>query len=279
MYDIFVSIVLYNPQESQVIRAVDSILNTNLKIKLYLIDNSPQRNILKLPVVDSRVEYIFVGKNLGYGRANNIAIRESIESKTPFHLVMNPDVYFKGDILEKIYTYMSQHKEVGLLMPKVLYPNGNLQYLCKLLPTPLDLFGRRFLNFGPFKRFLEKRNKIYELRFTGYNEIMEVPYLSGCFMFIKVDVLKKIGLFDERFFMYMEDVDLSRRIYRVAKNIYFPHVYIYHEYGKGSYKDLKLLYHHINSAIKYFNKWGWFNDPERERINKEVLEKLGYKLK
>lgn len=156
-------------------------------------------------------------------------------------------------------------------MPKVLYPDGEIQYLCKLLPSPFDLIFRRFV---PFEKWKDKRNEIYELRFTGYDEIMNIPYLSGCFMFLRVDILKKVGLFDERFFMYLEDTDLSRRIYRVAKNIFYPYVHIYHEYGKGSYKNKKLLMYHIQSAIKYFNKWGWFNDSERKKINQEILEKF-----
>jgi GT2 family glycosyltransferase len=171
---------------------------------------------------------------------------------------------------------MEGNKDVGLVMPKVLYPDGRIQYLCKLLPTPFDLFGRRFLNFYPFKKYIEKRNEIYELRFTGYDKIMEVPYLSGCFMFIRTKVLEKVGLFDERFFMYLEDTDLSRRIHKMAKTIYYPHVHIYHEYGKGSYKNKKLLKYHIESAIKYFNKWGWFFDKERREINKKVLSKLQF---
>ena len=171
---------------------------------------------------------------------------------------------------------MENNPDVGLVMPKVLYPDGTLQYLCKLLPTPLDLFGRRFLNFGPFRKIIEKRNEVYELRFTGYDKIMEVPYLSGCFMFIRTEVLKKVGLFDERFFMYLEDTDLSRRIHRVSKTIYYPEVSIYHEYGKGSYKNPKLLKYHLDSTFKYFNKHGWFFDKERDEINKKTLEKLGY---
>ena len=63
-------------------------------------------------------------------------------------------------------------------MPQILYPNGEVQYLCKLLPTPLDLFGRRFI---PFKAFQEKRNAWYEMHWSGYEKVMEVPSLSGCF--------------------------------------------------------------------------------------------------
>ena len=270
MIHINASIVLYNNQKEQLLKAIHSILNTKLNVKLYLIDNSSNDNLKELEKLDNRIVYIFNNANLGYGKAHNIAIKKSIGDGVPYHLVLNPDVYFDKGVIEELYEYMEENPDVGSVMPKVLYPDGELQYLCKLLPTPLDLILRRFI---PSKKWKEKRNEIYELRFTGYDKIMNIPYLSGCFMFLRVDILKKVGLFDERFFMYLEDTDLSRRIYRVTKNIFYPYVHIYHEYGKGSYKNKKLLMYHIQSAIKYFNKWGWFNDSERKKINQEILEK------
>jgi GT2 family glycosyltransferase len=276
MKNINVSIVLFKNDKNLVEKAIYSCINSTLINKLYLIDNSPTDALSCLANLDNRIIYIFNNANFGFGKAHNIALRKSIEENIPYHLVLNPDVYFESGVLEELYNFMESNKDVGLVMPKVLFPDGNIQYLCKLLPTPLDLFGRRFLNFGPLKKIVEKRNEIYELRFTGYDKIMEVPYLSGCFMFIRTEVLKKVGLFDERFFMYLEDTDLSRRIHRVAKTIYYPYVHVYHEYGKGSYKSLKLLYYHIKSAIKYFNKYGWFFDKERQEINKRILKKLGW---
>ena len=103
---------------------------------------------------------------------------------------------------------------------------------------------------------------------------MEVPSLSGCFMFMRVDVLKEVGGFDERFFMYAEDLDLCRRIGEVSKTMYYPGVSIYHAYGKGSYKNRKLLKYHICSIVKYFNKLGWILDRKRTQINKACLERL-----
>jgi GT2 family glycosyltransferase len=276
MKNINVSIVLFKNDQDLVKKAIYSCVNSVLINRIYLIDNSPTDILSCLASLDSKIEYIFNNANLGFGKAHNIALKISIEENIPYHLVLNPDVYFEGGVLEELYNFMENNPDVGLVMPKVLYPDGTIQYLCKLLPTPLDLVGRRFLDFGPFRKIVEKRNEIYELRFTGYDKIMEVPYLSGCFMFIRTEVLKKVGLFDESFFMYLEDTDLSRRIHRVAKTVYYPYVYIYHEYGRGSYKSLKLLYYHIKSAIKYFNKYGWFFDKEREEINRKILEKLGW---
>jgi len=106
---------------------------------------------------------------------------------------------------------------------------------------------------------------------------MQVPSLSGCFMLLRTEVLKVVGGFDERFFMYCEDFDLCRRIGQVSKTIYYPDVSVIHNYEKGSYKNSKLLRYHIQSSVKYFNKWGWFFDKERRRINNDTLDRLGYK--
>lgn len=281
--DLHISIVFYNTPSKFLENCLHSLEKVSLKFILSFIDNSPSISEKLLKKLEDfkhlgfKIKYIKTSRNLGYGKAHNLAILESLEKRIPYHLILNPDVYFGSGVLEEICDFLEVNSKVGLVTPKVLYSQGNLQYICRLLPSPFNLIGRRFASYLPFKRFFEKLNYLYELRFTSYNNIMEVPYLSGCFMFLRVNVLKKVGLFDERFFMYLEDTDLSRRIYRIAKTIYYPYVHIYHGYEKGSYKNLRLLRIHIESAIKYFNKWGWFNDPERDKINRETLEKLGYK--
>ena len=157
-------------------------------------------------------------------------------------------------------------------MPKVLYPDGRLQPLCKLLPSPKTLIQRRFLNFH--KSSLEKENYRYELRFSGYDKIMDVPFLSGCFMFLRTEVLKKVGLFDEQFFLYTEDTDLSRRIHKYYRTVYYPKATIYHYHQRGSYRNPWLMWCNIKSAIRYFNKWGWTNDREREYFNQRTMQQF-----
>lgn len=275
MTQINASIVLYHNKKEQVLKAINSCLNTELIVKLFLVDNSSNDDLKDLANFDNTIEYIFNNSNLGFGEAHNIAIKKSIEDGVKYHLVLNPDVYFDKGTLEKLYKYMVANPDVGLVMPKVLYPDGRIQYLCKLLPTPFDLFGRRFLNVYPIKKFVDQRTEVYELRFTGYDKIINVPYLSGCFMFLKIEALKEVGIFDKRFFMYLEDTDLSRRIHNKYITMYYPEVSIYHEYGKESYKNKNMLIYHIISAVKYFNKWGWISDDDRNRVNRDTLKKLG----
>ena len=260
------SIVAYHTPVGELTQLLNCILQSSIDI-LYLIDNSSNDSLRELNMMSPRIVYVY-SDNLGFGHGHNIAIKKAIEKKADYHIVINPDIYWEGNVIEALTHYMDTHPDCGLVMPKVLYPNGDLQFLCKLLPTPMDLFGRRFL---PFRGIQAKMDEKFELHFTGYDKEMEVPSLSGCFMFMRVEVLREVGGFDERFFMYAEDLDLCRRIGEVSKTMYYPDASIYHAYGKGSYKNKKLLKYHICSVIKYFNKWGWFFDKKRKRINKECL--------
>jgi hypothetical protein len=114
----------------------------------------------------------------------------------------------------------------------------------------------------------------YELKSKNLNLPMFVNNIHGCFLLMPHKVLKKVGLFDEKFFMYLEDIDLSRRISNDFDAIYYPYASIIHSFEKGSYKNKKLLIYHIQSAIYYFTKWGWFFDKDRKIKNKIVLNQL-----
>ncbi|WP_228568402.1 glycosyltransferase family 2 protein [Campylobacter sputorum] len=266
------SIVLYKNDIKKISKVIDSFLaNKNLEFKLYLLDNSPNNDLNILSKKDNRIEYIFNNANLGYGKAHNIAIKKSINDGALYHVILNPDIYFDNTVIDGILKYMEQNLDVGNIMPKVLYPDGEIQYLCKLLPTPIDLVFRRFI---PFKGIKDMINERYELYFSQYDKIVNIPNLSGCFMFLRVEALKEVGLFDENIFMYLEDVDLNRRIHQKYKTMFYPHVQIYHEHGKESYKNKKLLKAHIKSAIYYFNKWGWFFDKDRKKINNKCINSL-----
>ena len=263
MEKITASIVIYKNDFTTLTRAVQSFLNSPFAGKLFIIDNSPTDTARKF-FTNPRINYLFTGANLGYGKAHNLAIKACMNSST-YHLVLNPDVYFKPDVLEKLYLFMEEHPNAGLVMPKVLNPDGTLQPICKLLPTPFNLATRRFLPFSI--GMLKKMNDDYEMKFSDYNKIMNVPFLSGCFMFLRTTALKKTGLFDERFFLYAEDTDLSRRIHHQFMTMFFPFAEIYHTHGRGSYKDLRLTWHNLKSAVQYFNKWGWLFDEERKITN------------
>jgi len=265
------SIVLYHNAYEEVRQIIKSFLDTSLHVKLFLVDNSLTDTLKVLAQDDERISYIFNNANIGYGKAHNIALRKSMEEGVKYHLVLNPDVLIPQGTLESLVAYMDEHPKCANIMPQVRYPDGSIQHLCKLLPTPFDLMLRRFV---PSQTWKERRNETYELRHTGYDTVMNVPSLSGCFMFLRVEALHNVGLFDERFFMYMEDVDLNRRLHVKYETLFYPIMEITHGYAKASYKNKKLLWYHMCSAWRYFNKWGWWFDAKRKAINIKTLKQF-----
>jgi GT2 family glycosyltransferase len=256
-YELTGSVVVYENDPGQVRNAIDSFLATTLKATLYVIDNSRSDRLrATCESAGSRVEYIFNNRNLGFAAGHNLAMRRCLE-KSRCHLVFNPDVHFGNGVLEALYGYMERNPTVGVVMPKVTFPDGSIQYLCKNLPTPGDLILRRFAP-GKMKGIFRVWFGRYEFRDRNYNDSWDVPFLSGCFLFLRSSVLREMGVFDERYFMYLEDVDLCRRIGEKYRTVYYPAVSICHDYAKGSYRNIRLLYYHSSSALKYFNKWGWF---------------------
>jgi GT2 family glycosyltransferase len=168
---------------------------------------------------------------------------------------------------------MENNKDVALLNPLIFYENGDIQYMCRMLPTPMDLIIRRFFP-NILKPLFRKRLDNYLMKSSGYDKIMNIPNLQGSFMFVRTNCLKAIGGFDENYFMYVEDIDLVRRLHRNYRTLFYPHIKITHSFQHGSSKINKLLFYHIRSAIYYFNKWGWLFDKERRMINLKVKEYL-----
>jgi GT2 family glycosyltransferase len=251
------SIVLYHNDPVILKKTIESFLNTKLSIKLFLIDNSSDNKLDMFN--DTRIEYFNTGKNSGFGTAHNIAISKAYNLNSNYHLILNPDIYFHTGTLENISNFMDLNPTIGHLMPKVLFPDNTLQYLCKTNPTFFDLFARGFLPFF-LKRFIKNRLNKYEYRSYNLNEIIyDVPYLSGCFMFFRTSTLKNVGFFDENIFMYLEDADITRRFLQISRTVYYPKANVYHHYAGLTHKLWKYKWITIKSAFTYFNKWGWFN--------------------
>lgn len=263
------SIVTFHTKHDDLKRLIDCVMNSPID-QVYIIDNSSNDELRSFVKDNPKILYIH-SMNLGYGSGHNVAIKKALEAGSKYHVILNPDVYWKDKVVEELRQYMDENNNCGLIMPKVLYPNGKIQYLCKLIPSPIDLILRRFI---PIASWQEKHDYKYEMHWTGYNQIMEIPILSGCFMMLRCSTVKQTGGFDERYFMYAEDVDLCRRIGEVSKTIFYPYVSIYHEYAKGSYGNRKMLMMHIKSITKYFNKWGWFLDKNRKLRNTYCVEQI-----
>lgn len=268
------SLVTFHTKPSDLLRLIECVLKSDISI-FYIIDNSSNDSLREYSKISDKIKYIH-SQNLGFGHGHNIALKMALEQGAKYHAIINPDIYWNDNVIEELASFMDKNIDCGQVMPKILYPNGEIQLLCKLMPTPMHLIGRRFI---PIKSIKQKIDVKYELHNSGYNRIIEVPILSGCFMFVRMNVVKKVGFFDERFFMYSEDVDFCRRIGEVSKTMFYPNVAVYHEYEKGSYKNKKLLRYHMSSTIKYFNKWGWIFDKKRTEVNRKCLNQIKSFLK
>jgi GT2 family glycosyltransferase len=265
------SIVTYHNSEFDIEKVLQSVIDSCID-KIYLVDQSETDLYRHFENRSPKIRYLH-NTNNGYGSGNNIAIVQAMKvDHSIYHIVLNPDIHFEKNTIEEIVKYMDLNNDVGLVMPKVFYPNGEIQYLCKLIPTPIDILFRRFLSHSKFKN----RDRRFNLLFTDYNKAINIPYLSGCFMFLRVSALKKVGLFDERFFMHFEDLDLSRRIHEHYRTMYYPSAQIVHAHAASHRVRFKMLKISFINAVKYFNKWGWFFDSKRTLTNIKILNELGY---
>ncbi|MEQ6292383.1 glycosyltransferase [Vogesella sp. GCM10023246] len=265
MISVTASIVLFRHTPQDLNKTLDSLTNQPEVSRIILVDNggSDWANDIR----DSRFHYIKAPYNIGFGRAHNLAIRQFAD-KSDYFIICNPDINFGKSTIKAILDEVENYP-AGLYMPQIAYPDGSRQELCKLLPSPIDLFARRF--FPPLAKFTDPH---YLLQHADFNQPFFAPSLSGCFMFCRSTALIALDGFDERFFMYMEDVDLARRFADNYGTCYIPVATVCHEFQKDSYKKTKLLKYHIISTIKYFNKWGWFFDKGRRNLNKKCLSML-----
>jgi GT2 family glycosyltransferase len=264
------SIVLYNNDIRELSGAIQSILQADLNLILFLIDNSPT-NELNCFEKDSRIIYNHNPANPGFGASHNVAIKKAIDLDSRYHFIVNPDIYFSGDVISKMLDFMQADSTIGMMMPQILNLDGSVQNLPKLLPNPLNIIWRKFKK--PARAYENFINR-YELRQVPKEMIYNAPVLSGCFTLLNLEAIKKIGMYDDAFFMYFEDWDLSRRMHEHYQTIYYPLVSVYHGYDSGANKSSKLFWIFINSAITYFNKWGWFFDRDRKRINNDALSQF-----
>ena len=271
VFDVVASIVTYNNDPEVLNNAIKSFLDTDLNVHILISDNSPSDQLKHKIVKDSRLTYFFNNKNLGFGKAHNICINKyAVISK--YYLILNPDVYFSGSELEKLFNYLESNPEVGLVSPKIVYPDESIQYSCRMIPSPIDMLARR-LPKGDL--FFKKRISRHQFGTSSFSSVMEVPFLLGCFLLTRSSELLRVKGFDERYFMYMEDLDLCRKIGSKSRVSFYADAKIYHIYERASSKKPKLFFYHLNSMIMYFNKWGWVFDRERKDLNSKAKRLYG----
>lgn len=254
MQDLSICIVSYR-DDDKVLKAVSSIEKytpKTLKKTIYISDNSDRaeeesaafRNAL---AQYEDVVYLDNQANLGFGGGHN-RVLEHVASR--YHAIVNPDIILIEDAFTPILTYLDQNPDVGMLIPRLLDVNGHLQAVYRRDLTVTDMFLRMFCK-GHFK----KRDAYHTMQDQDYTQVFDVPFAQGSFLVIRSDLFRDLRGFDERFFMYMEDADLCKRVRQKARLVYFPGAQVIHEWERGSHKNKKLFLIHVQSMMKYFRKW------------------------
>ncbi|CAL2090764.1 Glyco_trans_2-like domain-containing protein [Tenacibaculum sp. 190524A02b] len=246
------SIVLYKENIVELTKTIESFLAIPLSKRLFLVDNTFTADF-ENKFNSEEIVYIANRRNLGFGKAHNQVI-ERIKQKSNYHLILNPDVVFLKDALPNLIEELKINTDVAMIAPRVLFPDGQHQFSCRKYPTISDLLIRRL---GFLKPLFEQSIKKGEYNDRDLTKPFNPEYLTGCFQLYKTEDFIAINGFDERYFLYMEDIDICKKIEKYGKKkLYFPEEKVYHNLKQGSSKKIKLLLYHISSAFKYFNKWG-----------------------
>lgn len=231
-----VIIVNYNVQHflEQCLHSVRKAAK-NISAEIFVVDNnSVDGSIAMLKAKFPEVHLIENKKNTGFSYANNQAIKISTGE---YVLLLNPDTVVEEDTFEKVIAFMDAHQDAGGLGVKMVDGKGNFLPESKRgLPTPAVAFYKMFGLSALFPR--SKTFGKYHLGYLDENKTHEVDVLAGAFMLLRKSTLDKIGLLDETFFMYGEDIDLSYRINLGGyKNYYFPETRIIHYKGESTKKS------------------------------------------
>lgn len=266
MYDVAVVVVNYK-MKADIERCFTSLFvdldASTLAVKVVVVDNDSHDCVDEfLRGKFPQVSCIKQTKNNGFGAAQNVGLR-SVEAK--YYFVLNPDTYFfpGGRVIQRMFAYMEEHPRIGILGPKIVYPDGSLQYSCYRFPTFWQpIFSRT--HFGQRGRG-KKVNDHALMKDFDHKKTRPVDWVMGSAMFVRGAALKQVGLFDERFRMYYEDSDWCRRMWEASWPVYYVHdMLLEHVHGRGSAKvpgifralvKNKLARVHLISWLKYMWKW------------------------
>lgn len=236
---------------------------TDFAFEVIFVDNRSDPKdesvgFLRKAAKEGRITLIESPRNVGFGAGNNLGLKIA---KGEYILIHNPDTTVEKDSLQRLVNYLAKHPEIGLLGPKLVYSNGDVQDSCRRFMTFTDLIIKRtpLKKINPWKKRLQR----YLMLDFDHNKVQDVDLITGAMMLARKDFLwKKLSGFDERYFLFMEDFDLCQRTSRAGKKVvYYPEVSILHYHkrlsGGGFFGQFlkKTFWFHLVSSAKYFWRW------------------------
>lgn len=233
---------------------------TDFPFEIIVVDNDSHDESLEyLEQMHKKGDITLVhsGSNLGYGKANNLGARYA---KGKYVFILNPDVSVELDTLQKLVDYAEKHHEIGILAPQLFFFNGQIQDSCRRFMRPTDLIIKRtgLKKIG----FLRRKVGQYLMEDYDHKTTREVDLVTGACLVLPKEVFEKVHGFDDRYFLFMEDADLCRKVWGAGfKVVYYPEARALHYHKRLSGGNIlgllsqRVFWIHLGSAIKYFWKW------------------------
>ncbi len=256
MTELIGSIVTFNPNWDLLEKTIRSFLIAAPSAQVVVWDNSPSDTVSsKLEnTFGNKVTYLKSPGNFGYGKGHNSVFKQT-QGHCQYFAVLNPDLEIPADSISKLIAFLQQNPQFEMISGSIKGMDGRLHEVHKPLPSFVGyvrtLLGRKF----PALKTEELKNPFFPLPIKP----TRIPVVSGCFMLFTAKHYKELNGFDERFFLYFEDYDLSLRSYLAGKSIVVPEVVIHHNWERASHKKFKLLLTHLRSAFVFYFKWGFGN--------------------
>ena len=254
MNGLSICVVSYNNAENTK-ALIDSIIASTKKTDyhIYVVDNyEPEyttKKALRGLYPEDKVTFL-TSENNGFGAGHN-SVLPLIDSE--YHAVVNPDITVDSEVFAELTGYLERHPETALVTPMIKNPDGTEQFLPRRTPTLKYLVLGRLSGKIPA---LRKYRDEYTMKNEDFSSPVEIQFCTGCFMVMRTADFRRISGFDDGYFMYFEDVDLTERM-KVCGNAMLIHdSAVTHDWAGGSRKSKKLMSYHIRSMFRYFLRRG-----------------------
>ena len=264
MIDVAVIIVNWNAREDLRVCLASLYADPRpcVPYDVWVVDNASADGSAAMVAAEfPRVHLCANTENLGFSKANNQAIAQT---NSRYVFLLNSDAAIHAGALETLVAYADAHPSVGILGPKVLNPNGTLQFSCRRFPSlGAGFFRKTYLGrLFPHNKFARD----YLMTDFDHNSDKAVDWVSGCAMLIRRATIDKIGALDERFYMYCEDVDICQRVWDSGQEVvYMPEAVVTHAIGRSSDKN-------ADKMIREFHR-SWYQYDLKRHPNSPALRR------
>ncbi len=262
------SIVAFNPKIDVISKTIETFLISSPEAEVFVWDNS-EKDLISAELKNrfpKQVAYLKSPGNLGYGRGNNAVFRH-IKSDFEYFCVLNPDLELPADSIPKLVSYLDAHPALGLATGIVQGTDNAIHEVHKFLPTFKDYVKVIVDRFSGKPRV----DKVVVAPLVQTGRPFSLPVLSGCFLFFRKSHYAELQGFDERFFLYFEDNDVTLRSFLQGKSIVLPDVKIIHKWARDSHRSRKLFLAHLKSGMQFYLKWG-FTSKLSGKVNHKALQ-------